>query len=117
MRYRKLDAAGDYTLGGQGAFHANSPEAVAQAILTRLRLWRGEWFLDTKDGTPWNEEILGKRQRGRSPDAAVRARILSTEGVTEILNYSSTFNGDARSLSITATVRTLYGTAQITETL
>lgn len=117
MRYRKLDAAGDYVLGGQAAFHVNTPEAVAQAIRTRLALWRGEWFLDAKEGTPWNQEVLGKRVRGRSPDAAVRSRILGTPGVIEIVSYTSSFDGDSRSLSITATVRTQYGTATITETL
>jgi len=117
MRYRALTADGDYQLGNQRAFLIDSPDAVAQAVSTRLRLWRGEWFVDVRDGTPWNEEILGKRQRGISPDGAIKRRILQTEGVREILSYNSNFDGNTRQLSISATIATIYGEAQISERL
>lgn len=117
MRYRKLDENGDYTLDNANAFFVDTPEAVAQAVLTRLRLWRGEWFIDITDGTPWNTEILGKRQGGKNPDTAIRSRILQTKGVTEILSYSSTFDGETRKFSVSATVGTIYGTATISEAL
>lgn len=112
MRYRKLDANGDYTLGSN-AFHVNSPDAVAQAVKTRLALWLGEWFIDTTDGTPWNEQILGKRLPTKNPDAAIKQRILGTQGVTEITSYSSTFDGNTRKLSVTAEINTIYGATTV----
>lgn len=117
MRYRKLTAAGDYSLGSGADFLINSPEAIAQAVSTRLKLWRGEWFIDKSDGTPWAEDVLGKRQQGRSPDAAIKQRILKTQGVTAIESYSSAFDGDSRRFSVEATISTQYGTATISETL
>lgn len=117
MRYRKLSASGDFTIGSGQDFYINTPDAVAQAVLTRLRLWRGEWFINTTDGTPWNQEILGKRQRGKSPDGAIKKRILGTEGVREILSYSSNFDGNTRNLTVNATISTIYGEATITERL
>jgi hypothetical protein len=117
MRYRGLDSAGDYALGGSRVFLADSPETVAQAVKTRLALWHGEWFLDTTDGTPWNEQILGKRLRGRNYDAAIRQRILGTQGVSEISEYSSTFDGETRTLSVQATITTIYGTTRISTTM
>lgn len=117
MRYRKLDANGDYTLGGIGAFYLNQPETVAQAVLTRLKLWRGEWFLNTEDGTPWMTEILGKRRAGTNPDAAIKQRILETQGVTEIADYSSSFDGNSRTLSVTCTLNTQYGSTVVSVTL
>jgi hypothetical protein len=55
MRYRKLDANGDYTFGGgSNDFLVNTPETVAQAVMTRLNLLQGEWFLDTTAGMPWS---------------------------------------------------------------
>src|SRR5512138_1652145 len=117
MRYRKLDANGDYTLGSGSDFLRDSPEAVAQAIKTRLALWAGEWFLDITDGTPWKESILGKRVNGKNPDAAIKQRILGTQGVTEITSYSSSFDGNTRALTVTATISTQYGAATITEIL
>lgn len=117
MRYRKLSASGDYTLGGQAAFYVNTPEAVAQAVSTRLRLWLGEWFVDTTDGMPWLTDVLGKRFQGRNPDAVIKERILGTQGVLEIASYSSDFNGETRKLSVTASINTIYGAATISETL
>lgn len=117
MKYRKLDANGDYTLGSGGDFYEDSPEAVAQAILTRLRLWKGEWFLDTSEGTPWSDKVLGKRQRSKNYDAVLRNKILTTAGVSELLSYSSSFNGDTRRLTVTAKVKTIYGSITLNEVL
>ncbi len=117
MRYRMLDANGDYSFGQSSAnFYINQVEAVAQAVRTRLSLWLGEWFLDTSDGTAWATEVLGKYTQ-LAYDAAIRARILGTTGVTEITAYSSVFDGNTRALTITATIKTAYGTADIVETI
>lgn len=112
MRYRPLSPSGDYTIGQ--VFLANSPQCVAQAVETRLKLWLGEWFLDTSDGTPW-PSVLGKIN-GKNPDAYIKQRILSTQGVTSIVSYSGTFTGSARAYSVTATINTLYGQATVTAT-
>ncbi|OZO80851.1 hypothetical protein CG700_28170, partial [Escherichia coli] len=54
MRYRREDADGDYTFGqGDDTFLIDSPECVAQAVKTRFELWRGQWFLDLTEGTPY----------------------------------------------------------------
>lgn len=116
MRYRKMDADGDYVFGGRQAdFLKDSPETVAQAVLTRLRLARGEWFLDTTEGTPW-DKVLGKYTAG-TYDAAIRQRILGTQGVRELVAYSSSLNSETRALSVTATINTIYGTTTVQATL
>lgn len=104
MRVRALDANGDMTLGqGSANFYQNSSAGVAQCIITRLKLIKGEWFLDITAGTDWNGKILG-RQSGY--DAEIRRVILATPGVTSITTYSSALTG--RALSISATVLTAY---------
>jgi hypothetical protein len=67
---------------------------------------QGEWFLDITEGTPYSTQILGK---GTKPyyDQAIKARILGTQGVTEIVEYSSSLIN--RALSVTARVSTIYG--------
>ncbi len=102
MLYRQLDANGDYQIG---QFLQNTPAAVAQAVQTRLKLCRAEWFLDVTDGTPWLQEILG---RNTNYDLEIQKRILDTPGVTEIVSYSSNVDS-ARALSVTATINTIYG--------
>lgn len=102
MKYRALDANGDYVLG---AFLSNTPEAVAQAVKTRLALWMGEFFMDTSDGTPYYQDILG---HNTNYDLEIQDRILGTTGVSEIVSYSSSVVN--RALSVTCTISTIYGT-------
>jgi len=121
MRYRKLDmtpvdggsAALDYTFGrGQQNFWVDVPDAVGQAVLTRLKLETGQWFLNLEDGTPWNTQVLGKYTEDVR-DPMLRARILQTQGVKEILAYSSNLNRDTRGFSVGTTLDTIYGRIQI----
>jgi hypothetical protein len=113
MRYRRLDANGDMTFGqGLGNFLINSPEAVAQLVLTRLRLSLGEWFYDTSDGTPWATEVLGERTQS-TRDIVVRDRVQNTIGVSSIDTYGSLVNPDERSWTAAMTLTTIYGAVAI----
>ncbi len=115
MRYRALDADGDMTFGlGPRNFLVNTPEAVAQAVMTRLRLLAGEWFLDSEEGTPYTTQILGRNTEA-TYDQAIRERILDTQGVTALASYSSSLVG--RRLSVDATIDTIYGQATLSEVL
>jgi hypothetical protein len=110
-----MDANGDMTFGSsQQNFLVNSPEAVGQLVLTRLKLIQGEWFLDTTAGVPWKTQILG-RNTGSTYDQAIKACILGTPGVTSIASYSSSLVN--RKLTVTATINTAYGLTTITTTL
>lgn len=116
MRYRALTADGDYTFGqGSANFLVDSPAAVAQLVMTRLKLWTGEWFLDITEGTPWLTEILSANIKNTIPlyDHAIRARVLETQGVVSIEDYSSTLDEVARSLTVTMTINTQYGQAPV----
>ena len=103
MIYRKLDKNSDYQLG---AFLADSPACVAQAVQTRLNLWVGEWFLDVTDGTPYMQDILG---RNTNYDFEIKARILTTPGVVSITDYTSTVTN--RALSVQCVIQTAYATS------
>ena len=114
MIYRKLDASGDYSFGHQTAnFYTNIPDAVAQAVKTRLGLFQGEWFLDTGAGTPYSSQILGAGTIAYY-DRAIQDVILGTQGVTSLTAYSSSLNATTRAASVTATINTVYGIATIT---
>lgn len=113
MRYRKLSPTGDYVFGHSLAdFLIDSPECVAQAILTALELFQGEWFLDLTAGVPYSTKILGV---GTVPtyDLAIQQAILNVPGVTSIETYSSDLDRVKRKLSVSATVNTQYGQAEI----
>lgn len=113
MRVRKLDGDGDMRFGNQQSdFYRDNPEAVAQVILTRLRLWVGEWFIDVGDGTPYMEAMLGTGKR-TTVEPAIRQRIKESEGVTAVTEFSINFDVDARLAAIVAIVDTRYGQATV----
>jgi hypothetical protein len=108
MRVRAMSASGDMTFGqGSANFLVSSPAAVAQLVLTRLRLWTGQWFLDLSAGTPWLTQVLGTGTAALY-DAAIRTTILTTPGVLGIASYSSSVNRAARVLTVNATLNTVY---------
>ncbi|PHM55135.1 hypothetical protein [Xenorhabdus sp. KK7.4] len=112
MRYRRQDANGDYSFGqGDNTFLIDSPETVAQAVKTRLDLWRGDWFLDVEEGTPYREAVLEKNYTSA---LALEERILDTEGVTGILALDAIRDPNTRKITITATINTRYGKTTLT---
>lgn len=112
MRVRALDANGDMQFGlSQSNFLINSPEAVAQCINTRLGLIKGEWFLDSSEGTDWAGKILGRHGKA-SYDGEIRRVIAGTQGVAQITAYAS--NLTDRKLTISASVLTLYSIELLT---
>lgn len=114
MRYRREDSDGDYTFAqGDDTWLINSPETVAQAVKTRFELWYGQWFLDTTDGTPWIQSVLGK-QKPAVYNLAIRQRILETQGVNQITDFTSIINTSSRRVIFTATINTIYGQTTVT---
>lgn len=109
VRYRKLTALNDYSFGNnQLDFFINDPEAIGQSVESRLLLWLGEWFLDTEEGTPYAQGVLGKYSEALA-DATIQDRVLSTDGVTSIDNYQSQLNPDTRLLTVQFDLNTIYG--------
>ena len=109
MRVRKVDANGDAVFGGdQAAFLRNSPDAVAQIVESRLNMWQGEWYLDLADGTPYEQQVLG-RYTANVRDAVLQARVLTTPGVDSIKSYSGFFDTDApREYNVSVAIETAY---------
>lgn len=111
-RYRMLDPDFDMTFGqGEANFLVNSPACVGQAVMTRLRLLQGEWFLDNTVTTPYSTKVFvagGKR----TADQAIRTVILQTPGVKGIKNYASAFDAN-RNWTVSADIDTIYGEASI----
>lgn len=118
MRYRKLDPQGDYVFGQQGDdFLKDSPEAVAQAVGTRLRETTGDWFLDKTVGTDWYGKVLGTATEP-TRNLEVQRRILETPGVTQIAEYAAARDPDTRDFTVVSTVDTIYGEqATVQETM
>lgn len=107
---RRLDENFEPTFGqGQQDFISDT-EAVAQAIRTRLLLLQGEWWLDTTDGLPLWQQILGTRNNVQSINILIQDRILGTPQVKSITSMSGNLDHNTRAYSFTATVLTNFST-------
>lgn len=108
MTVRRLDpVTGD--ISTSGVQFISQREEIAQTIRTRLRLFLGEYFRNINEGTPWFQSILTKRGTLSNKDAIIKQRIVRTDGVTRIIEYSTDYDINARIYSISAVVETIYG--------
>lgn len=118
MRYRALTATGDYTFGRNKQDFIFDIYACAQAIKTRLQLYKGAFWRDILDGLPMFQNILGSPgsiQNIRAVDAIIKQRIVGTPNVVDIVSFSSNFDGNTRRYTFTATVQTVYSTTIVIE--
>lgn len=113
MTVRKIDENGDIVT--QGSMFLTGREEIEQTIKTRLRLFLGEYFRDITDGTPWFEQILGKGTTLSAREAALRNRIVRTPGVVRLTSFSTNFDLNTRTYSVTAGALTTYGLITVTE--
>jgi hypothetical protein len=99
--------------GAGGAdYLRDTPDAVAQAVRTRLGLRKGEWFLNTGEGTDYAGAVLGTNTAS-TRDLELRTRILETQGVRGIVDYGSVFDPNERSFRVAAVLDTVYGPATV----
>lgn len=63
--------------------------SIRQRIIIKLLSFQGNWFLDSEEGLPWFQSILGKNRSKETIDTIFKRAILSTEGVREITSFQS----------------------------
>ncbi len=107
MTVRRLDENGDIVTSG--VQFISEREEIAQTIRTRLRLFLGEYFRNSQDGTPWFQDILGKGSTLTNKDAAIKRRIVQTDGVLQILTYDADYDINTRQYTVTGSVLTTFG--------
>ena len=83
MRVSRLDADGDWTFGKGRANYLRRSEAIRQSVVTRLRSFTSDWFLDVNHGLPWLE-MLGERNTQKRILREIERSVLETEGVRAI---------------------------------
>ena len=112
MTVRRLQGDGD--IATQGRQFVYDMEDCAQTLGTRLKLFYGEYFRDINEGTDWFGKILLKGSPDNVKDAEIRTRIQNYADVRGIAEYSSSFDVNARRVTVRATVLTSYGQTKVT---
>ena len=112
--YRALDDNHDPVNGqGQSNFLVDL-DAVAQAILTRLLLFRGEWWENLNEGLPLWQDILGRPANLAKLNLVIQQRIAQTPYVVGVGNVQSAYDATTRKFKFACTVQTTFGQLVIT---
>lgn len=88
-------------------------EKVKQQVLIKLKLWKGEWFLDADFGTPYLQSILGKQLTLSGALTALRLSILEVDDIQAITEFTYDFDNQTRILSVDFTAQTPYGQIEV----
>lgn len=97
----KLDINGDLDLTGGSASLVTGADRIAQQLKIRLRVFKGEWHLDTRQGMPYRQRILGYKPFSASYATSVfRSAILGVPGVLAVNNLSLEPDLAQRSLAV-----------------
>jgi hypothetical protein len=95
---------------GLSNYYRNNNQCIGQNIKSRLLLILGEWFLDINDGTPWWSIIGVKPVDLVAAESWIRARVLGTEGVVAITDFTLGLDRITRKSTCSITVQTIYST-------
>jgi hypothetical protein len=100
-----LTGGGDLEITGGRLRVATGTEALSQRIRTRLRLVRGDWFLDLTQGVPYHDFVLRKRSSPAVQREVVRRALVTLRGVREVVSLDVDLDRRTRTLRVTGEVR------------
>ncbi len=110
-----IDSTNDIIIENNDLKLIKGVEEVAQVLRQRLRVFRGEWFLDTRQGLPYYEEVLKKNPNPVTVDSLFKNEILNSPGIIELQSFTLEING--RELSLKFTALTQFGILLFNEDL
>ena len=92
---------------------ADGLEALRQRVVQRLRLHRGEWFLDQEAGVSWLGDILRRPIPAGLAAQVIAAEIREVEGVVSVTNVVAELDRTQRRLQFSADVAGDAGTIAV----
>lgn len=100
----RLDANGDLDVSGGKLHTVDGISCVAQLVTLRLKINKGEWFLDTRVGIPYFTDIFVSGSRLEEIETILRDAVSLAPGVLSVDQF--TVNLDAnRALRVTYRIR------------
>ncbi len=103
----------DLLIEGNELLLVNDVDQIEQNLKIRLKFFSGEWFLDITQGLPFYDTILVKNPNVPNIDNIIKAEIIDTPGVTELLSYDSSYDASLREYVVDFKVRTIFGEAEL----
>jgi hypothetical protein len=97
---------GDLRLKNGHLVELEGHEAIAQKIRIRLRFFKGEWYLDKRQGIPYWTRVLVKNPDLPGIESMFRRVIAGTPGVAVVNRLNITFDTATRASTIAFTATT-----------
>jgi hypothetical protein len=113
----KLDSDGDLLVVNNKLSLTIGRDAIRQHIQTSLRLFLGEWFLDTTLGVPYYQEIFVKQQTQETVASIMKRAISRVPGFISFLTFNFDYNRDTREFFVSFSVETVEGIIDFEEFL
>ena len=110
MIIRSLDYTGDWQFGNGKSSYADTNNAIAENISTRLKSFLNDCFFDMNAGIDWIT-YLGTPGRQDELNLKIKAVILLSFGVINVVSISTSMNRGKRSFNVSYTINTIYSTS------
>lgn len=108
------EGTGDIALvGNTPVLIKDNAQLVRQRLQIRLNTFLEEWFYNSEVGVPYFENVLKKPYNKALVESTFRSAILGTEGVIEIIFFSSEFDPITRIYKLDFTVTTPFGNVSV----
>lgn len=107
MRVSGLDTDGDWRFGRGLAVYVSNAEAVRQNVVTRIKSFTSDFFLDVDANIDWID-LLGRRVTEGEVLRSVERVTLATEGVTTITQLEIDVNRATRKATIMLSFGTIF---------
>lgn len=108
---------GDIALFERSAFLVTDVDQIAQNLAIRLRFFQGEWYLNILAGLPYFEYFFVKNPNQIQVESFLIDEIANTQGVQEITQFASNYDGQSRTFGVQFTAKTILGLIEIDQEL
>lgn len=113
MQDIELNDDGDLMIRNYDLSLVEGIDQITQNLAIRLRFFLNDWFLDVTAGIPYYEDIFIKAPNRIRIESVLKDEIVSTDGINEIISFSSEFNSNLRKFSVSFTAETDEGTIDL----
>jgi hypothetical protein len=106
---RALDANNDIFLDRNRLAMVSDGAEVVQHVRSRLLFYLGECAWDTTAGVPYFQRIFVKPMNLPQTEAILKAVIIRSPGVAQLLDFTMAYTSANRQLAVTYKAETTYG--------
>ena len=107
MKVSRLDINNDWVFGRGDKAYVQGTKAIRQNVVTRIKSFQNDWFLDTDANIDWIN-LLGSKNNENQILREVERVTLETEGVLKINSLSIESDRKKRNAIIMLNFSTIY---------